>query len=230
MAQSDFTELTGNLATGDVRRGVTEGVTPPNGGGLFVFGFSSVSTTSGVVGLFTNQASFAPMASGVRIRGALIRAGGAGTDNYTNFLFAALQGSNVADSGYIFGLAEDEEPSHLVVRKGALSGGLPANDANIIMKSTGTFAKDVWLHLLMDVIVQPSGDVRIKVQANDLTVNAVTAPVFTTIVGMPDFIDDVLGVASGTPPFTSGRAGFGWRSFDVTRRAYVDHVQIARQI
>lgn len=230
MASTDFTALTGQLGAGDVLQGVTEGVTPPNGGGVFSYGFRSATVTSGVAGLFTNQASFAPMASGSRLRGALIRAGGAGDTNYSVMFFVGLQGPAVTDQGYLFGLTEDEEPAHLVVRKGALSGGLPVNDSGIIMRSTSTFVKDVWLHLLIDMIVQPSGDVRIKVQANDLTSDPVTAPVFAAITGMADFIDDALGVNSGSAPFTAGRAGFAFRTFDVNRRAYVDHVQIARQI
>jgi hypothetical protein len=230
MAQPDFTALTGELGTGDVLRGVTEGVTPPNGGGVFVFGWHSQTTTSGVVGNFVNLTDFAPMAEGGRLRVAMLRAGGGGTDNYTAMAFIGLQGANVTDQGYILGLTEDEEPAHLVVRKGALSGGLPVADPGVIMTSTGTFAKDVWLHLLFDMIVQPSGDVRLKVQANDLASDPVTAPVFAAVAGMPDFIDDALGVNSGSAPFTSGRGGFAFRTFDINRRAYVDHFQLARQV
>ncbi len=230
MAQSDWTALTGELGTGDVRRGVTEGITPPNGGGVFIHGFHSITTAAGVVGLFTNLANFAPMASGARIRGAMQRGGGAGTDNYTTLFFVGLQGPGVTDQGYLVGLAEDEEPSHLVVLKGALSGGLPANDPAILMKSTGTFAKDAWLHILFDMIVQPSGDVRLSIKQNDLVAHPVTAPVWAAITGMADFIDDALGIASGSPPFVSGRGGIAFRTFDVNRRAYVDHVQLARQL
>ena len=230
MAQADFTALTGELGTGDVRRGVTEGVTPPNGGGIFVHGWNSITTTSGVVGNFVNLANFVPMANGGRLRFAMMRSGGGGTDNYAPMAFIGLQGVNVTDQGYILGLTEDEEPAHLVIRKGALSGGLPVADSGVLRTSTGTYAQDTWLHLLFDMIVQPSGDVRLTVKENDLTSQDVTAPVWTSIAGMADFVDDALGVASGSAPFVSGRGGFAFRTFDVNRRAYVDHFQLARQL
>jgi hypothetical protein len=47
---------------------------------------------------------------------------------------------------------------------------------------------------------------------------------------MEQFIDDHLGINSGTQPLTSGRAGFGFAVKDVTRRAYVDHIELHRQL
>lgn len=47
---------------------------------------------------------------------------------------------------------------------------------------------------------------------------------------MAQFIDDHLGINSGSQPLTSGRAGFGFAVEDVTRRAFVDHVELMRQV
>ena len=47
---------------------------------------------------------------------------------------------------------------------------------------------------------------------------------------MPVFIDDQLGINSGSQPLTSGRAGFGFSAADVTRRGFVDHIELYRQL
>ena len=46
---------------------------------------------------------------------------------------------------------------------------------------------------------------------------------------MAEFIDDHLGINSGSQPLTSGRGGFGFSVQDVTRRAYFDHIELFRQ-
>ena len=84
-----------------------------------------------------------------------------------------------------------------------------------------------------------SGDVVINCYQNDLTVNPVTAPVWVKIAGMSDFpggvaatafIDDALQVNSGSAPLTSGRAAFAAAFTDTTRRAFFDHITLARQL
>ena len=46
---------------------------------------------------------------------------------------------------------------------------------------------------------------------------------------MAEFIDDHLGINSGSQPLTSGRAGFGTTVEAVTRRTFFDHVELMRQ-
>ena len=58
----------------------------------------------------------------------------------------------------------------------------------------------------------------------------VTTPVWNAISGMEDFVDDSLGINSGTLPFTGGRAGIGMHANDVSRRAALDQITIARQL
>lgn len=242
MAQADWTELTGNLAAASVVRGVTSGVGKPNGGGNFVYGFNSLSIVDGAVALHNNQVNFAPMAKGGSIRGALKRAPGGGKTGFAPFLFIGLQGPDVSDQGYLLGLT-DANPAHLALRKGSIVTGLPDDGPNpptndILLRSTDTFSEDTWVHIRLDMIVQGTGDVLLQVFQNDLGANPVTSPSWSTPAGMEGpqsptivgFTDDALGVNTGSAPFTSGRAGMGFRVQDVTRRAFFDHLEVARQL
>jgi hypothetical protein len=235
MAEADWTVLDDSLSSGAVARGVTAGFTPPNGGGSFVFGYNSLSTAVGAVGFFTNLTNFAPMAKGGRITGAIKRAASGGPTGFSAFLFIGLQGTSVDDEGYLLGLSDDD-PSRIVLRKGAISAGLPddapAAGNGILRRSTDAFDidDDDWVHLRLDMIFNDVGDVRLQVFQNDLAAHALgTAPTWTAIAGMTEFVDDALGVNSGSAPFTSGRVGHAFRTSDVTRRAQFDHIEVRRQ-
>lgn len=233
MAQADWTELSDSLASGSVARGVTAGFTPPNGGGSFVYGFNSLDVSIGAVGRFVNLTDFAPMAYGGRITGAIKRAPSGGPLGFSAFLFIGLEGPSVNDDGYLLGL-NDADPSRIMLRKGAISAGLPdlapAAGNGVLRRSTGTVALDAWVHLRLDMIVNANGDVRLQVFQNDLAAHALgTAPTWTAIPGMTEFVDDALGVNSGSAPFTSGRVGYAFRTSDVTRRAQFDHLEVRRQ-
>jgi len=243
MAEADWTELTGAPAVSEVKRGATAGITPPNGGEVFTYGVNSVEIVDAVVALSNNQVDFAPMAKGGSVRGAVKRGISGSPTGFAPFLFAGLGGTATADSGYILGLS-DGDPHRIALRKGALTGGLPdsvvdpAISPNILMRSSDTYEPDTWLHLRLDMIVQGTGDVILQCFQNDLTVNPVSAPVWVVVPGMEGpssplvsgFVDDVLGVNTGSAPFTSGRGGFGALVQDVTRRAFFDHLEIARQL
>lgn len=237
MAESDWTDLTGSLASGVVRRGVTPGITPPNGGGSFVHGWHSVTAgQEGAHGRFYNAANFAPMSSGGRAEGALVRLASGGPTNFAPMLFFCLQGNSVNNAGYLFGL-QDDDPSYIVLRKGVLSQGLPEGDAsdptsspNILRRSVDTIDVNEWVHLRLDVVANGTGDVILKMFRNDLTAHTVTSPTWEAISGMGDFTDDALGINTGSVPHTSGYAGFAFYLVNVTRRGAVDHVRIARQL
>jgi hypothetical protein len=123
-----------------------------------------------------------------------------------------------------------------VLKKGTIVTGLPdlAPDApanGILRRSTKTVALGEWLHLRFDMVVNDTGDVVLKIFENDLDVNPLgSAPSWVAITGMDDFIDDNLQVATGSAPFTSGRAGKAFFTEDVTRRGYFDHVTLERQL
>ncbi len=233
MAETDWTYLNDGLDAAAVDRGVTTGVARPPGGGNFVFGLNSLATAQGAVGLFTNQVNFAPMAKGGSVRGAIQRGQSGGPLNFAPFLFIGQQGPSVNDHAYLLGLA-DGDPHHIVLRKGALSGGLPdiaPGTQGVLRRSTGTFLPATWLHLRLDMVVNLNGDVLLQVFQNDLVAHPLgTAPSWAAVPGMDQFIDDALGINSGSQPFTSGRAGFGFFTKDVTRRGFFDQVEVYRQL
>jgi len=121
-----------------------------------------------------------------------------------------------------------------VLRKGGLSGGLPdiaPGTQGVLRRSTGTFLPATWLHLRLDMVVNLNGDVLLQVFQNDLVAHPLgTAPSWVALPGVDQFIDDALGINSGSQPFTSGRAGFGFFTKDVTRRGFFDQVEVYRQL
>ena len=154
-------------------------------------------------------------------------------------LFIGLQGPAVEDLGYLLGIS-DANPAHIVLVKGVLEDGLgdDVGVGGVLAKGSAIVNNDEWRHLRLDMIVNLTGDVVLVVQENDLTSNPVTAPVWVPVTGMDTispgtgqaFIDDSLGINSGSAPYLSGRAGFGFRYSDAARRSFFDHIQIARQL
>jgi hypothetical protein len=230
MGQSDWSYLTNGLDMAIVDRGVTAGIPRPPGGGGFLFAFNSLSAATGAVALFSNLEGFAPMAKGGSIRGVLQRGPGGGPTGFSPFLFLCCQGNSVNDSAYLLGLSDDD-PHRIVLRKGSITVGLPSADGpGVLLKSSASFAQATWLHLRLDVIVNGNGDVILKVLQNDLATHPLgTPPDWQPVAGMVEFIDDHLGINSGSQPLTSGRGGFGMAVRDVTRRAYFDHLELLRQ-
>lgn len=237
MAANDWTFLVNSLTAGSVARGVTAGIASPSGGGSFVYAMNSLTSAVGVVGLYaTPQApnvNFNPMLSGGAIYGAVQRGVGGGTTGFSAFLFVGLQGNDVADEGYILGLA-DGDPCHIELRKGALAQGLPDENvggASVILKrSTITVPVGDWVHLWLEMVCNGNGDTVLNCYKNDVVANGVLSPVWEAIPGMTQFIDDSVGVNSGSLPFVGGRAGFAARFADNTRRAYFDHLALAKQL
>lgn len=230
MGAADWTEFTNSLNVAVLDRGATGGITPPNGGGSYCYGFNSLQIVSGAAALFTDLVSFAPHAKGCRLYGALQRIASGGDTGFSTFLAACAQGPDIADNAYILGLS-DSVPSKIVLVKGSIILGAPGpTDGTVLRVSDESVAIDTWANLRLDVIVQPNGDVVLKMFKNDLTAQGVDAPVWLPIAGMADFTDDNLGIATGSAPFTTGRSGFGFAATDVTRRGAVDHIFLARQL
>lgn len=230
MAQSDWTEMTDGLDVNTVDRGVTAGIARPNGGGSFLFGFNSLAVATGAAAYFANQVNFAPMAKGASIRAAIQRGPGGGATGFSPFLFVGAQGPSVNDSAYKLGLSNDD-PHRVVLRKGSIASGAGAvsSSAGLLAQSTSTHLQSTWLHLRLDMVVNDTGDVILQAFENDLNTNPVTAPVWVALDGITEFIDDSLGINSGSAPFTSGRGGFGFAVSDVTRRGFFDQIELLRQ-
>jgi len=238
VAEANWTQLGNSLAAGDVSRGVTAGVTPPYGGGTYIFGFNSRTSVAGAVGYSANQANFGPLRNdlanptGGSIRGAIQRGVSAGPLSFAPMLFIGLQNAvpygTVNDQGYLLGLSEDD-PHEIILRKGAPAGGLLPTASGVLRRSTAQYLPGVWLHLRLDMIVNPNGDTVLKVFQSDLDTNLVTAPVWAAIAGMDDIIDDALGINTESLPFSGGFAGFAFQTQDVSRRGFVDQIQLLRQ-
>jgi hypothetical protein len=229
--------LTNVLSAPNTARGVTAGTSKPSGGGNFVYGMNSLTNVVGVVGLYaTPQApntNFNPLVKGGDVRGAVIRAASGGLADWSAFLFIGLNGNDVANIAYILGLS-DGNPCHIELRKGALVDGLP--DAapsgsafpNILRQSSEVVVVDTWVHLRLEMVTNDNGDVIVNCYKS--TGQPVTAPVWQAIPGMAAFTDDALGINSGSVPLVGGRVGFGAKFADVTRRAFFDHLEVAKQI
>jgi hypothetical protein len=240
----DWSELTNSAGSGTISRGTTAGIARPPGGGSFLYGFNSLVVTPGSVGFFANQTNFAPTPAnkGGSVSGAIKRGVSGGNTGFAPLLFIGLQGPDISDLGYLLGLG-DGDPSHIVLKKGAISALLEdlapdPEDNGILLRSSSAYSVDTWLHVRLDMIVQGTGDVILQCYENDLDTNDVDAPVWSLIPGMEGdqhptisgFVDDSLGVNSGSLPYTSGRMGYAFRSEDVTRRGYLDHIVCARQV
>lgn len=234
MAASDFQIVINSLPAASVARGVTAGLERPPGGGTHLYGWRSLANgVTGTVALRVDVANFnpTPNPSGGQITGAVQRKVG-DPASMSTFVFGQAQNDDVlTGDAYILGLAAGD-PGSIVLRKGTLVGGLPdalLGEEGILRKSTETVALDEWVHLRLDIIANPSGDVVLRCFRNDLNANDVTAPVWTAIAGMADFIDDALGVNSGTPGLTAGgRYGIG---FFVSTSGVVgaaDHLTVGR--
>jgi hypothetical protein len=232
MSESDWTLLPDGLDAGSVLRGVTAGAGVPNGGGSFVFGFNSIVATAGAVAEVVAQVGFAPMAKGMSITGAIKRGVSGGPTDFSPYLIAGLQTNSVSAKGYLLGLS-DADPHRIVLVKGSLVQGIPGlapPNLGVLAQGSETFLNNTWLHLRLDMIVNTNGDTILQMFRSDLTANPVTAPVWVPLPGAPQFVDDVLGVNSGSSPFLSGYGGFGFATKNVTRRAYFDQLTVTEQL
>jgi len=231
MSEANWTVLNDGLDIATVDRGVTAGLTPPPGGGTYVYAFNSLAAVSGAVGLFCNALNFAPMAKGGSIRGCLKRGPSGGPTGFSPFFFLGGQGPSVNDLAYLIGLS-DNDPSRVVIKKGSIAQGIGSYDSvGVLRASTVSVALGEWVHLRFDMTVEDNGDVLLEAWRNDLDAHPLDeSPTWQLIAGVTDFIDDQLGINSGSQPYTSGRAGYGVQVADVTRRAWFDHIELRRQV
>ena len=234
MAAADWVLAANSLDAPDVAHGPSAGFTPPGGGGTFIYGVNSLTN---VVGTFARYATpqspntnFNPMLSGGEISAAVQRGTGGGTTGMAAFIFLGLQGTDVGDDCYMLGLA-DGDPSHICLRKGSMSSGLPdvapGGPDGILRRSTISFVPGTWVHLKLEMVVNGNGDVVLNCQYS--TAVSVASPLWQAIPGISGFIDDALGVNSGSLPFVSGRAGFGASVADSVRRCFFDQLVLAKQ-
>ncbi len=242
MGQADWNDLGSCLTTATLMRGVTAGLTPPNGGGSFVYGYNSLdATVTGAHGKYVDLSGFTPTGSGPAVadgggsvRGAVKRVASTNNTGFSPFLFFAAQGSppSVNDEAYMLGLL-DADPYEIVLAKGLIVGGIVEgdDDLTILARSSAQYniSDDLYHHLRLDVIVEPNGDVLLKVFENDLTVNPITAPSWSSITGISDYIDDLLQINSGSAPLLGGYCGFAMAVAEsLNRRSAFDGIEAYR--
>ncbi len=187
-----------------------------------------ISSGAGAVALYKSSEApdFAPMAKGGRISMAFKRNN---TTGCTPFLIMSANGTSVASTAYLCGLAHDQNPARLVVVKGRPDQGLEF--AQAIMVSNGTYDVDAWNHFQLDVITQPTGDVKLIVWENaDLVTDPVDTPDFVKVPGMELFTDDAIRTATGTAPLVGGYGGYGFYTNAVGGEGYADYFKLDRQL
>jgi hypothetical protein len=241
VSESNFTALSGSLGSPSVLNTVSHGPTPPNGASSGVRVFRSTVATLGVAGEYCNVSGINPTNAdqGIKVEIAFRKANLQSADKYAPFLAIMLQGNSVSSQGYILGLTDSATPK-LCLRKGQLSGGLPASAAigeqGVLMLSEATYALGAWVHVQFQAVVNPGSDTVIQVKTNNLAVNAVGSPVWTYPAGMEGnyafdatFVDDLAGAASGSPAFTTGRFALGMWTNETNRIAHFDYQRLIIQ-
>ena len=237
MAETDFTLFGADAAT--IKRGVTAGIQPPNGGGNFVFGFNSQVASKQAVGLYHNQGDFSPLVdgssnpTGCSVRGVLQRGVSTAPVGFATGLFGCLQGASaptISDVGYILSLA-DNDPSEIRLIKGTPLSmvSLAADSTTILRSSSANYLWGTWLQLRLDVIVNPNGDVILRCFQSDLNTYPVSNPNWQPISGMDDFVDDALGINSNSNPLAGGWGGWCFAASIDGGRGFVDHFELHRQ-
>lgn len=248
MAQNDWSELGGSLAQDDLARAVVEAdvITPPSGGGDYVFGYNSLNgTVTGAHGMYCALSGFAPTgpgttpAGGTSIRGAVRRVASPGDVGFAPFLFACCQGGppTVNDVAYLLGLS-DAAPYTIMLAKAAIVSGLVADASPYVLLAESSaeysIADGLWHHLRLDCIVEPNGSVRLRAYANDLALHPIDVPgghAWTAIPGFPALgvVDDNLRITTASAPLWGGYCGF---AFSITqalnRRGAFDGLEAKR--
>jgi hypothetical protein len=231
MSAEDWADLDDSLV--GVEKGATNGLGVPNGGGTQIYAFNSMDAEQiGAAGLRCVIADFQPMSSGGRISGCIKRLQSGANTGFSPLFYLASGGMSVADNAYLLGL-EDADPYRIVLRKATIQSGIPQTaEGNYLARSSSQFnmSDDLWHHLRLDVIVQPSGAVTLEVAQNNLTANPCTSPIWESIPGMAQFVDDAVGANTGTLPLIGGYAGFATAySQSIATRGGFDQIQILRQ-
>jgi hypothetical protein len=242
MSSQDWLDMNNNLELGTVARGASIGFTAPSGGEPSVYAMHCLDGTAiGAVALHCNISNYSPLLSGGRVEMCIKRRAGASNTGFSPFIYIGCVGDDVNDFAYVLGL-EDADPYRIVLRKGSLTAGIPAaSEGQYFRRSSSQYqiSQDLWHHIRLDMIVQPTGDVSLACYENDLSVNNCTSPIWQEINGMPVFVDDVAGINSSEAmnladgqeiPLSGGYVGFGCNFQEqVSTRALFDHFHTRRQ-
>lgn len=230
MGATDWTRVSGSLTETDPGREVIVAATrglagDPSRG---VLGMRS----AGALGCYAQRATpslavgFDPIAPGKggEITIAMCR----GSEGVEPFAFVALQSDDVTAEGYKLGLSES---GRVVLAKGSLIAGIPDNApgaSGVLRRSSFTVAIGAWVHLRLEVACSSlTGDAVLNVSRS--TSQDLATPTWADIPGMARFIDDGLGVNSGSVGLAGGHLGMGARFALPGSWGAFDQIQAFRQ-
>ena len=113
----------------------------------------------------------------------------------------------------------------MTLRKGALAAGLQG--PGILARGDVTHEIGAaWLHLQLEVVANSNGDVVINVRQSLATP---TAPVWTSVPGIVQFVDDCTAVRTGSRPLSGGFVGHAGVFRAANAWAQHDFIEAARQ-
>ena len=235
MAEADWSDMAGSaLDATDVPRGVSAAFTVPNGGTTYVYGFRSAVSTTGFGGKVCAVANFNPIAAN---KGGVISAAMKRYSSGANFapMIGFMMGTDPATSNaYMLGLSE-ADAYQIVLRKGVPSAGLDAAASSVLRSSTSSWttvgdSSGAWKHLRLEVLVNPHDEVVLICKQSDLGSYTVSAPTWAAITGMADYIDDSVGILTGSLPYLgSFYPFFGMYSEGAGTQVLFDHIVVERQ-
>ncbi len=246
MGVADWLELDGSLdKTAEIDRGNSTTTFDPDGNPT-TYGFASRAIVTGAAGLYcVNQMVmsgnnyFNPLRkfngddTGGRIQGLVQRGASGGVTGFAPMLFIMLSGTATTDTGYLLGLS-DSSPHYIILRKGVLADGIPDSPVGtdgVLARGTVAHPPETWHHIRLDAVLNENGDVTVVCRESNLDVQGMEDPLWRHVPGIGEaFIDDALGVQSGSVPYTSGRIGFGFQCSDVARRAFFTRLTLYRQL
>lgn len=228
MAGEDWALLGSSLSLATIDRGVTNAIDIPEHAGDYVFGFASKLPTIGAVGVILDTG--VTFGAGANITGLIRRGPSGGELGFSPFFYLCAQGQDTGSLAYLLGLS-NQHPYRIALAKNRIVDGVPPSTYSTVLRSSEeTFLPSTWHHLRFDVTVNRNGEVLLDAFANDLALHSVLDPVWESIDGMSQFIDDPFGVNSGSEPYTGGLAGFGFTSSDVARRAFFGYIMMNKQV
>lgn len=245
MGQQDWADLGGSLSTAVLKRGVTAGITGPNGSNGFVYGYNSLDgTVIGAHGKYVDLPGFDPTGSSLSVadgggivRGAIRRVASPNNTGFTPMIFFCCQGASptINDQAYMLGLL-DKDPYKIVLAKGPIVGGIIEDQeetTKILMSGSREYnvGDGLWHHLSMSAVVQPNGDVVIYCYESDLSLHDIHNPDWQIVSGFSSsgFIDDAININTGSSPLWGGYAGFAFAVTNaLNRRGAFDALQIYR--
>lgn len=225
------------LDASDVPRGVSAAFTVPTGGGSYVYGFRSGVSTTGFAGKVCNVSTFNPIMPGVPSggnKGGVITAAMKRYASGANFapMIGFMMGTDPTTAqAYMLGLSE-ADAYQITLRKGYPSAGLDAAGSDVLRTSTESWtavgdSAAAWFHLRLEILVNPHDEVVLICQRNT---GSVAAPSWAAITGMDDYIDDSIGILTGSLPYLGSFYPFyGHYTEGAGTITLFDHIEVMRQ-